>query len=296
MRGIHRSGAASLLACALAAPCAHGATLHTDDFQEDDASWTNGGFTVTRETSGGPDGAGDAFLSVDPFRHLATHNTTPAWTGDFAAIGAAAVTADLMAPPGSAPLSVRLVLFGPGVSPSTSPRWTSTVAMDVPADGEWRNYEFSLAEEDLTLVVPSATYEELMRGVLRVMLRHQPGAPSATTTSVDGTLGVDNLTLAGPMLLSGDYNDDGVVDTADYAAWRDNLGGPAGTLPNDTHDGPIGSDQYAAWRAAYGAAATPAAAAPEPSGRALFLLAATAAVSVCGRSGRAPRASELAAV
>lgn len=56
-------------------------------------------------------------------------------------------------------------------------------------------------------------------------------------------------TLAG---LSGDYNNDGVVDAADYTVWRDNLGAAAGTLPNDVDGGQIGSAQYQTWKANYG--------------------------------------------
>lgn len=52
----------------------------------------------------------------------------------------------------------------------------------------------------------------------------------------------------------GDFNDDGFVDAADYAAWRDNLGAPAGTLPNDPNEGPIGAEQYQTWRDNYGQA------------------------------------------
>ncbi|TWT35690.1 hypothetical protein KOR34_05840 [Posidoniimonas corsicana] len=69
-------------------------------------------------------------------------------------------------------------------------------------------------------------------------------------------------------LLPGDYNEDGVVDAADYTVWRDNVGAPAGTLANDPVGGVIGDAQYNAWRTNYGAvAAIPAAAAavPEPT-------------------------------
>ncbi len=54
-------------------------------------------------------------------------------------------------------------------------------------------------------------------------------------------------------LLAGDYNADGSVDTADYTVWRDYLGAPAGTLPNDSDGGLIGQPQYQAWRSNYGA-------------------------------------------
>ena len=52
--------------------------------------------------------------------------------------------------------------------------------------------------------------------------------------------------------LPGDYNQDGVVDAADYTVWRDNLGQPEGTLPNDIDGGQIGPAQYATWQANFG--------------------------------------------
>ncbi|TWT36884.1 Phage Tail Collar Domain protein [Posidoniimonas corsicana] len=77
--------------------------------------------------------------------------------------------------------------------------------------------------------------------------------------------------------VAGDYNDDGQVDAADYTVWRDHLGAPAGSLPNDPHAGPIGAEQYAAWRDNYGQPSTPAAAAaPEPGALTLAALLAVA--------------------
>lgn len=65
-------------------------------------------------------------------------------------------------------------------------------------------------------------------------------------TANDALLRVDDV------FLIGDYNDDGAVNAADYTVWRDNLGAPAGTLPNDIHDSSIGTLQYAAWRTHFG--------------------------------------------
>jgi len=51
----------------------------------------------------------------------------------------------------------------------------------------------------------------------------------------------------------GDYNNDGLVDAGDYTVWRDNLGAPSGTLPNDILVGSIGTGQYNTWEMFYGA-------------------------------------------
>jgi hypothetical protein len=51
--------------------------------------------------------------------------------------------------------------------------------------------------------------------------------------------------------LPGDYNDDGVVDAADYVVWRDNLGQSV-LLPNDPSSGVVTQDDYGVWRANFG--------------------------------------------
>ncbi|TWT85518.1 hypothetical protein Pla123a_03250 [Posidoniimonas polymericola] len=76
----------------------------------------------------------------------------------------------------------------------------------------------------------------------------------------------------------GDYNDDGVVDAADYVVWRDNRRADPGTLPNDPNNVRIGTAQYQTWLDNYGAtkfggSATAAAAVPEPAAWALACLA-----------------------
>jgi endonuclease/exonuclease/phosphatase family metal-dependent hydrolase len=53
-------------------------------------------------------------------------------------------------------------------------------------------------------------------------------------------------------LLPGDFNDDGQVNLADYTVWRDHLGEPAGTLPNDIVGTTIGAGQYALWKHHFG--------------------------------------------
>lgn len=90
-----------------------------------------------------------------------------------------------------------------------------------------------------------------------------------------------NLALVVTSALAGDYNDDGVVDAADYAVWRDNLGAPAGTLPNDPVGGEIGSSQYNTWKSNFGnqmpaSATLHAVSVPEPSTCVLLTLLAAA--------------------
>jgi hypothetical protein len=79
---------------------------------------------------------------------------------------------------------------------------------------------------------------------------------------------VATSTFATPLL--GDYNQNGVVDAADYTVWRKKSG--SGTsLPNDDTPG-VGPDDYTRWRARFGqrlsgsgAGELAARAIPEPS-------------------------------
>ena len=51
-------------------------------------------------------------------------------------------------------------------------------------------------------------------------------------------------------MLPGDYNQNGTVDAADYALWRDNNGSLT-SLPNDDTPG-VADDDYTRWRANFG--------------------------------------------
>jgi hypothetical protein len=113
---------------------------------------------------------------------------------------------------------------------------------------------------------------------------------SATFVLMPNTTTTVNLTLTGQLVatstfaagLPGDYNQDGVVDAADYVLWRSQLG--SGTsLPNDDTAG-VGNDDYTRWRAHFGQTggsgaginASNRAVVPEPCVPALLLIAAAA--------------------
>lgn len=85
--------------------------------------------------------------------------------------------------------------------------------------------------------------------------------------------------------LAGDYNNNGVVDAADYTVWRDNLGAAAGTLPNDVDGGTIGAAQYDTWKASFGNSGSGAGAAvPEPATLLVFLISLAGCVGLRRRS------------
>lgn len=122
----------------------------------------------------------------------------------------------------------------------------------------------------LSLTLSSLTTAELVFDGQPFEINLAAGAPAAVSftlfanASGDGMgnptgereLFFNNLKIVGGQSqgLPGDYNADGAVAASDYAAWRDNLNAPAGSLPNDVDGGEIGPAQYATWRANFGRA------------------------------------------
>lgn len=78
---------------------------------------------------------------------------------------------------------------------------------------------------------------------------------------------------------SADYNQNGVVDAADYAKWRDTLGSTTDFAADGNGNSVIDAGDYNHWRAAFGASGTGAnAAVPEPGTIALGIVAALCGV------------------
>ena len=85
--------------------------------------------------------------------------------------------------------------------------------------------------------------------------------------------------------LTGDYNSNGVVDAADYVAWRKNLNQSV-ALPNDSTPGTVTQADYDVWRANFGKTADVGgplglgSAVPEPGTVLLLVLAALGVAGV----------------
>ncbi len=81
--------------------------------------------------------------------------------------------------------------------------------------------------------------------------------------------------IAGDQPLAGDYNDDGIVDAADYTVWQDSWLSFGTGLPADgDNDGFIGNNDYDIWANNYGAtqsSSSSAVSVPEPSSLLLIL-------------------------
>lgn len=103
-------------------------------------------------------------------------------------------------------------------------------------------------------------------------------AADTTTEALNqtGTAIFDNYVVSEVAQLPGDYNDDGIVDIADYTVWRNHRGAAAGALPNDVDGGIIAAAQYATWKTGFQFAPSDqplaAAAIPEPSSMTMVCL------------------------
>jgi hypothetical protein len=106
--------------------------------------------------------------------------------------------------------------------------------------------------------------------------------PSGTVqqlTNVPANQMLNLIESAGPVPLEGDYNDDFVVDAADYVIWRAQLGEMgAGIAADGNNDQTVNQMDYDLWRGNFGASAGGFVAAaqvevvPEPSTALLFVV------------------------
>jgi hypothetical protein len=264
------------------------ATLHVDDFQSSSQGWISGG-SISRITSGGPGGDEDAFLRVGttspvgPGSHLAARNSLSAWTGNYTAVDARVISLDMMVAANSPALPIRIVLFDPTASVH---RYTSTMSQTVPNDGVWRNYEFLLDAASLTRVQGTISYETLMAGVGQVMVRYNPGTPSAMGESTTGVLNFDNIALDGPPELArSDFDGDFDVDGDDLATWESNFGVGDGADTDD--DGDTDGRDVLNWQREYTGpgAFTAKQVVPEPATISLLTLCLAAVFSKRPRKG-----------
>lgn len=185
-------------------------------WNSDPGGWEGAGPVVM--PSGGPGGEGDEYLQVLATEagrqgsRAAVYNTDPFWTENIR--GSVGFKFDMVSfPESAAELEMRFVLFGPDIGT----RWTSTEPIVVPNDGEWRPYSFALKEEDFTQVAGTATFDETLADVERIMLRHDADTPSAQGTPVSALIGLDNLEIdLGPCFFGFcDVNFDGTCDIGD---------------------------------------------------------------------------------
>jgi hypothetical protein len=161
---------------------------------------------------------------------------------------------------GSRPLEVRI-----------NGQLVST-AFDFAATGSWSTWQYATLQS-----------QQLLAGVNSIQV---------TAAGLSGP-NVDHLLLATLPNYFGDYNQNGVVDTADYLLWRRTKGNlvSRGTGADGNANGIVDDDDYTFWRARFGttvprggSGAVQSAAVPE--GKSAFLLIIAATVQMLSRGKR----------
>lgn len=232
---------------------------------------------------GGPAGPGDAFLQVSssggfgPGSKLAMFNEQETWRGSYLDAGITALEVDLNNL-GSEPLTMRFMLEGSGGNVYTD-------GFALPAGSGWQHASFSLSADDL---ISGGEIADTLANVRKLWLFHNPNPvhPGPTGT---GNLGVDNLEAVGVTIvppLTGDYNNNGLVEQADLDLvllhWGDVATGPPAAWVNDLPEGQIDQDELDGVLLNWGNAAEQpnAAAVPEPGAAVLLLIAGVSYLAV----------------
>jgi len=205
--------------------------------------------------------------------------------------------------PGIAQYNLRMVTAGNGVGPIVASNDKTSMAVVDSAP-----YDKALPGAPDTAVYRSISAEILgiSIGWADVYGKHLPGQWVEATGLPDGQYWLEviadpydriqetdetnnttriqvNLVVPEQKIMLGDYNQDDVVDAADYVAWRNSLGQtvPLGAGADGDGNGKIEAADYTVWRANFGntraGSGSPASSVPEPSGIVLALIA-TAAV------------------
>jgi hypothetical protein len=167
---------------------------------------------------------------------------------------------------------------------------TATVVVDmagpdpaVPGDG--MNFMQLRAQQALADHTDGTPIENFYWEILWVFQGGHVPDTDTIQMVIDNVRFCDTLECTPSAGLAGDYNENGMVDAADYVVWRENLNGTS--LPNETVSiGTVDQADYDEWRAHFGASSAPAAAGgagvPEPASLLLVLVAAAALVPMRG--------------
>jgi hypothetical protein len=179
-----------------------------DDFQNGTVqSWQKGSASSLQPTNianGGPAGAGDNYLQVVSLggggadSRMAVFNDSQ-WSGNYVTAGVRQIEMD-MANFGVQSLDIRIAIdggtfAGGGPGNCTATCYSSNFAVNLPADGQWRNFAFLLntssmvrangspGSEPLSTVLSSAIELRIVAGT----------SPDWIGMAIAGTLGIDNV-------------------------------------------------------------------------------------------------------
>jgi hypothetical protein len=166
----------------------------TDTFQDGTTdNWITGRSSSPRNVNtGGPAGAGDAFIEMlstgigGPGSKAIIFNRTQ-WAGNYNSAGITEIDMDLKNL-GNTPLRMRLAFD----QSSGGPGYVTTNAFALPTDGAWHHATFRINSTDLTPLEGPPALNTLLSNVGEVRIL------SATSPSLDGdniaaTIGVDNV-------------------------------------------------------------------------------------------------------
>jgi hypothetical protein len=122
-------------------------------------------------------------------------------------------------------------------------------------------------------------FETPMNIILNLAVGGNFGGDPNATTIFPQFMDVDYVRVWHPQTgLAGDYNNDGLVDSADYIVWRKTLGQVGiGLAADGSGNGAVGPEDYEVWSKGFGGADLPAASlaalqVPEPAAAALLAL------------------------
>ncbi|HEX4412565.1 MAG TPA: autotransporter-associated beta strand repeat-containing protein, partial [Lacipirellulaceae bacterium] len=199
------------------------------------ATTISGGTVLATNTSGSATGTGAVTTAA---------GTTLGGTGT---IGGAVTNKGILAPGVG---GVGTLSIGGNLTDSAASSWSIDLS-GATADKVAVTGNIDLTAADTLNVTGAGTGSSWLIGTYAGTLT---GMFDTVTSGYTVSYAGGNITLntVGGGGLPGDYNQNGVVDEADYVLWRNNVGQPAGTLPNDTTGVAIGDSQYNLWRGNFG--------------------------------------------
>jgi hypothetical protein len=261
-----------LLLGLLVAYCSSAAAItfgELDNFSSTLEGWSQGesptgSAGVSRLTSGGPSGTGDAYMRIaadaaSAHGRLVAFNRTSGWTGNYVTAGVTGLSMTVNNL-GQTDLDLRLA-FGTTAAPDSGGSWlSSSLPISLPAGSGWTSVQFPIGSSAMTRVQGTASYTSIMSAVSTLRLLHST-APNNRGGVITGSLGVDNIMALGASAVTGDFDGNGTVNGADLARWR--LDFPAATTSDADRDGDSDGNDLLVWQRQLGA--TQASPVPEPN-------------------------------
>ena len=201
MRTLVAAAAAASLCALAAAPAQAVVPGEMDTFEASIESWFAGGGPFGQVPamppqvvgSGGPGGAGDAFLLITGTGEPGAPGGRPVamnadqWAGDYRSQGINGIAMDLRNL-GEVDLTVRLYFEDPIPGPPQNEAITQGVLL--PAGGDWTHVLFPISPSQLTVLQGAADTLMSDTTILRIFHGEAPQFPGEV---VAGQLGVDNI-------------------------------------------------------------------------------------------------------